>query len=66
LAGNEKKDGRKVAKMERLTCSMAWTLNRDSLINKAQHNTFNALAIAFETAWNLATEEAERKKADDG
>ena len=50
---------------QELTCSMAWKLNRDKLINKAQHNTFNALAIAFETAWDLATDEANRKR-DDG
>ena len=49
---------------QELTCEMAWKLNRDKLINKANHNTFNALATAFEIGWNLATEEANRKQSD--
>jgi len=39
---------------------MAWKLNRDKLIRMANRNTFNALAIAFETGWDLATEEAKK------
>jgi len=42
--------------MEKLTCSMAWKLNREKLIKMANQNTFNALATAFELAWKLATE----------
>ena len=46
--------------MEKLTCSMAWKLNREKLIQMANQNTFNALATAFEAGWNLATEEAKK------
>ena len=41
---------------ERLTCELAWKLNREKLIQMANQNTFNALATAFELAWDLATE----------
>ena len=46
--------------MEKLTCSMAWKLNREKLIKLANQNMFNALATAFELAWDLATEEAKK------
>jgi len=41
---------------QELTCEMAWKLNRENLIRMANRNTFQALATAFETAWELATE----------
>ena len=40
---------------EELTCEMAWKLHREKLIKIAGHNTFQALATAFETAWKLAS-----------
>ena len=41
---------------ERLSCEEAWKLNRENLIRMANKNTFLALATAFETGWDLATE----------
>ena len=41
---------------ERLTCEMAWKLNREMLIRMANRNTFLALATAFEAGWDLAME----------
>jgi len=34
--------------VEKLTCEMAWKLNREKLIRIANRNTFQALAIAIE------------------
>lgn len=39
---------------------MAWKLNREKLIRIANRNTFQALATAFETGWDLATEGAKK------
>jgi len=49
----------------RLTCELAWKLNKDKLIRMAYKNTFNALAATAELFWDLATEEANRKVKDD-
>jgi len=46
--------------MEKLTCEMAWELNRDRLVKMAYKNTFNALATTAELFWILATEEAKK------
>ena len=45
---------------ERLSCEEAWKLNRENLIRMANRNTFLALATAFETGWDLATEGAKK------
>ena len=44
---------------------LAWKENKDKLIRMAYKNTFNALALAAELFWNLATEEAKREVKDD-
>jgi len=41
---------------EKLTCELAWKLNREKLIKMANRNTFLALATAFELGWDLAME----------
>jgi len=47
---------------EKMTCEMAWKLNREKLIRLANRNTFQALATAFETGWDLATDEEAKKR----